>query len=331
MQRLRLMFSSLIRTAVFMTTLLPSTVLAQTRADTYPSKPVTIVIPFGAGSAPDIAARFWSKPLTESLGRPFVVDMKPGAGGNIASLSVARAAPDGHTLLLMTGTFTMLPAFENLPFDPVKDFAPVSLLSRRAIVLAVTPSLPVRSFAEYLAYARAHPDELNWGAQGGGTSFHLAGAMLSNATGTKVTYVHYKGSAQNYTDLIAGRIHVSPMSMVSALPFVRDGRIRLIASLTADRSSFLPDLPTVAEMGIAGYDISSWQGLLASAGTPAAIVNKLNGPIVSFAKSAAALSAAAKNGEELVGSAPEILEQRIVSEIARFRKVVKDNNITQEQ
>lgn len=304
---------------------------AQSRPDAYPSRPVAIVIPFGAGSAPDIAARFWAKPLTENLGRPFVVDLKPGGGGNIASQFVAKAPPDGHALLMITGSFTITPAFGNLPFDPVKDFAAISLLSRRAIVLAVTPSLPVNTFAEYVAYAKANPDKLNWGDQGPGTSFHLAGVLLGNATGTKVTFVHYKGSAQNYTDLMAGRVHVSPMSMVSTLPLVKSGKVRVIVSLTGERSPFMPDLPTLAELGVSGYDHSSWQGLLTTAGTPAATIDRLNAAIVAFARSPAAQAAAARSGEELVGSSPEVLQRRVADEIARFRKVVREYNIQTEE
>jgi len=234
--------------------------LAQSSADTYPSKVVTLVNPFVAGSTTDGDARPLLQYLTAALGKSFVVDYRPGAGGILGNNYVAKAKPDGYTLLIVSTSFTTNFALrDNVPYS-YKDFAPVSLLSRRPVILVVTPSLPVKSFAEYLAYARANPDKLNWGTSGAGSIFHMAGAYLAAATGTKITFVHYKGNAQGFVDLVAGRTQVSPMTTFAALPYIKAGQVRPIAHLTASRSRAMPNLPSVAELGVVGYDYSGWGG-----------------------------------------------------------------------
>lgn len=306
--------------------------LAQVRTDNFPSKPVSVVVGVAPGGPSDADVRLWSQPLTEALGKPFVMDFKPGAGGIIGSQFVARAAPDGHTLMYVTGGFTTSPAFnDNLPFDPVRDFAPLSLLSKRGTLLVVTPSLPVRSFAEYLTYAKAHPGEMNWGTSGVGSTFHMTGAWLAGLTGARVTFIHYKGNAQNFIDLTAGRVHVSPMSLFAALPFIKAGKVRPIAQLSAQRSSFLPDLPTVAEQGVPGFDYFTWQGFILPAGTPPAIIGKLHAPLAAYARNPEAIARASRDGSELIGSPPEVLGRIIADEVTRWKKVVKDNNIKPEE
>ena len=306
--------------------------LAQARTDSFPSRPVSIVIGVAPGGPSDADVRLWSQPLTETLGKPFVMDFKPGAGGIIGSNVVAKAPPDGHTMLYISGGFTTAPAFnEKLPFDPVKDFAPLSLLSKRGTLLVVTPSLPVNSFPEYLAYAKAHPGEMNWGTSGVGSTFHMTGAWLAGLTGAKVTFIHYKGNAQNFLDLTAGRVQVSPMSLFAAIPFIKAGKVRPIAQLSQQRSSFLPDLPTVSEQGVPGFDYFTWQGFVLPAGTPAAIVARLHAPLAAYAKNPEAIARAAKDGSELIGSPPEVLGRVIAEEVVRWKKVVKDNNIKPEE
>ena len=314
--------------AIGMSSAMSGIAQAQSRADNYPAKPVSIVVGVAPGGPSDADTRLWSQPLAEALGRPFVIDFKPGAGGIIGSQYVARAAPDGYTMLYITGGFTTAPAFhDKLPFDPVRDFAPLSLLSKRGTLLVVTPSLPVRTFAEYLAYAKAHPEELNWGTSGVGSTFHMTGAWLAGLTGARVTFIHYKGNAQNFIDLTAGRVQVSPMSLFAALPFIKAGKVRPIALLSAQRSSYLPDLATVAEQGVPGFDYFTWQGFVLPTGTPAAIIARLNAPLATYAMHPDAIARAAKDGNELIGSPPEVLGRIITDEVARWKKVVKENSI----
>jgi tripartite-type tricarboxylate transporter receptor subunit TctC len=317
---------------LFCIAFMPGSAWAQARTDNFPSRPVSIIVGVAPGGPSDADVRIWSQPLTEALGKPFVMDFKPGAGGIIASNFVAKAAPDGHTLLYISGGFTTTPAFnDNLPFDPVKDFAPLSLLSKRGTLLVVTPSLPVRNFAEYLAYAKANPGALNWGTSGVGSTFHMTGAWLGGLTATRVTFIHYKGNAQNFIDLTAGRVQVSPMSLFAALPFIKAGKVRPIAQLSLQRSTFLPDLPTVAEQGVPGFDYFTWQGFILPTGTPAALIARLHAPLAAYAKNPEAVSRAAKDGSELIGSPPETLGQVIAEEIVRWKKVVKENNIKPEE
>ncbi len=301
--------------------------LAQSPADTYPSRVVTLINPFVAGSTTDSDARPMLQYLTATFGKSFILDYKPGAGGITGNNYVAKAKPDGHTLLIVTTSFaTNFQLRENMPYS-YKEFAPISLLSRRPVILVVTPSLPVNNFAEYLAYAKANPEKLNWGTSGVGSIFHMAGAYLAAATGTKVTFIHYKGNAQGFLDLFAGRTQVSPMTTFAALPYIKSGKVRPIAHLTASRSRALPNLPSVAELGVAGYDYSGWGAILATGGTPAPIVNKLAAAIAAYTRSPDASARAIHEGYELESSTPEALGKFIESEIARWGKVARENNI----
>ena len=199
-------------------------------------------------------------------------------------------------------------------------------------MLVVTPSFPARNLKEYIAFARSRPGEINYGTNGAGGSYHISGAWLGSVTNTVATFVHYKGSAQLYVDLVAGRVHVSPMTLYSALPFIKSGKVRAIAQLGLERSAFAPDdLQTAAEQGAPGFDWISWQGLLAPAGTPADVVRRLNAVLASFARSPAAIANAAKEGAEMVGSTPEFFGKLLIDELVRWRKVVQENNIKLEE
>lgn len=323
--RWSLLFSNLL--AATLTFAAATPVSAQNPADAYPARTVTLVLPFAAGSTTEQDARPMLQYLSTTFGKPFVIDFKPGAGGTTGNHAVTRAAPDAHTLLIITTSFaTNFALREKLPYAP-KDFAPVSLLSRRPVILVVTPTLPVQNFAEYLTYAKTYPEKLNWGTSGIGSIFHMAGAYLAGATGTKVTFIHYKGNSQGFIDLIAGRTHVSPMTTFAALPYLKAGQVRPIAHLSAGRSKFMPDLPSVAEMGVKGYDYSGWGAILTTAGSPPSVVNKLSAAIAAYSRSPEATARAFKEGYELEGSTPEALGKLIDTEIARWRKVAQDNNI----
>lgn len=297
----------------------------------YPVKPVTIVLPFAAGGPNDVENRLYSPLLQSALGQTVLIDYKPGAGASIGTLHVARAAPDGYTLLAVSTSFTVVPAFQaSGPYDPVKDFAHVSLIARRGAMLMVHPSLGVKNFAEYVAYAKGNPGAINFGTSGQGSIFHIVGAWMHSGTGTRATFIHYKGAAPMYTDLVAGRIHAAAALFFTGMPFVKAGKALAIANLGQERSKYLPDQRTIAEQGIAGFDYSSWSGYLFPAATPAAIVNRMSAALATVARSPDLVRKMEAEGAEMVGSSPEEFRRLVASEASRWRRVVQENGITSE-
>lgn len=328
----RLSARSSLRISVFCLLVAPGMGWAQGAADSYPSRPVQLVLPFGPGGSSEIEGRLYAQKLTESMGKPFVIDYKPGAGSTIATAYVAKARPDGYTTLVSTIAHALTPAFYgNLTYDPVKDIAPVSLMTKRASALLVHPSLPAKTGADYIAYAKAHPGELNFGTVGAGGSPHLAGAWLHSLTGSKVTFVHYKVTAAMQTDLLSGRIQATTTSVRSAVPLAKAGRVRMLGVTTAERSPLLPDVPTMAEQGAAGYDYSSWLGIVTTAGTPAAIVNKLRAELVKAGNSPEVKEKLADEGTLMVLSTPEAFRTFIESEIVRWKKLVQETGMKLEE
>jgi tripartite-type tricarboxylate transporter receptor subunit TctC len=303
---------------------------AQAQADDYPAKPVQMIIGFTPGGSTDLEARLYSDHLGEQLKRPFIMDYRPGAGGTIANGYVAKAVPDGYTLLPTTSSFMITPAFyDKLPYDTPGDFAPISQLSSRATVILVHRSFPAKSLSEYIAYAKANPEKVNWGTVGAGGVTHLAGALLHNITDSKVTFVHYKGSAPLFADMVAGRLDVSVTTFATAGPFLKSGKLRPLAVTSAVRSKAFPDLPTAAEQGAPGYDFSSvlGMGLVAPRGTPAPIVNKLNAELVKIVRNPAVTSKLEGDGTVMVGNTPEQFRQSLAAEVARWKKVVSEAGI----
>lgn len=307
--------------------------LAQGVADAYPSKPVVMVIPFPPGGPTDLDARLYTQKLTENMRQQFLLDYRPGAGSTLGTAYVAKVAPDGYTLLVVTTGFNVAPAmYRSLPYDSVADFAPVALLTKRSSLLVVHPSLPVKSVAEYVAYARANPGKLNFGTPGSGGAPHLAGEWLHNLTNTKATFVHYKGTAQMVLDLVAGRLDAAISVPAGVLAHARSGKLRLLASSGAERSKLLADVPTIAEGGVAGYDYTGGLGVLAPRGTPAPIVNKLSAEFARVSKSPDVFQKLAEDGNVLtVSSTPEQFRQHILTEVTRWRKVVADSGIKLEE
>jgi tripartite-type tricarboxylate transporter receptor subunit TctC len=310
-------------------TLSPATSLAQSD---YPAKAVQVVIPYAPGGTTDVEARLYAQKLGDALGKSFVLDFKPGAGSVFGSNLVAKAAPDGYTILMTTASIAVSPALvKDLPYDPAKDFASVSLMSKRATLLLMHPSNPFKTFPEYLAYAKANPGKINFGTSGAGGIIHLSGAWLSSLTNTQVTFVHYKGSGQMYTDLLAGRVHVTPVTFTTGLPYIRSGKLVPLVVTSAERSKLL-DMPTVAEQGVPGYEYPSWFGVLAPAGTPAPIVNRLSAELAKIARSPEVVKKLAEaDGSFMVGSTPEQFRQMIVTETARWKKLVQDTGIKLEE
>jgi tripartite-type tricarboxylate transporter receptor subunit TctC len=292
---------------------------------TYPTKPVRLVVPFPAGGTTDILARAVAQKLSETWGQPVIVDNRPGAGGNIGSELVAKSPPDGYTLLMGTvGTHAINPSlYAKMPYDHVKDFTPVILVAGVPNVLVVTLSLPVNSVQELIAYGKANPNKLNFASSGNGTSIHLSGELFRTMTGVQMTHVPYKGSAPALTDLIGGQVQLMFDNLPSSLQFIKAGKLRALAVTSAERSSALPDLPTLSESGLAGFEASSWFGVLAPAGTPRDIVTKLNGAIAAWLASPDAKEKLAAQGAIAAGGPPDAFVKHIADESAKWAKVVK--------
>ncbi len=292
---------------------------------TYPSKPIRMVVPFPPGGTTDILARAVAQKLTEAWGQQVIVDNRPGAGGNIGSDLVAKAAPDGYTLLMGTvGTHAINPSlYARMPYDAQKDFAPVILVAGVPNVLEVNPSLPVHTVQELIAYARANPGKLNFASSGNGTSIHLSGELFKAMTGVKMTHVPYKGSAPALADLVGGQVQLMFDNLPSSLGLIKGGKLRAIAVTSTTRSSALPDVPTIAESGLPGYEASSWFGVLAPARTPPAIVDKLNAVIGAWLASPEAKEKLASQGAVAAGGTPADFAHYIASETVKWAKVVK--------
>jgi tripartite-type tricarboxylate transporter receptor subunit TctC len=294
-------------------------------AANYPTKPVRLVVPFPAGGTTDILARAVAQTLSEAWGQQVIVDNRPGAGGNIGSDLVAKSKPDGYTLLMGTvGTHAINPSlYKNMPYDHVKDFAPVILVAGVPNVLVVNLSLPVHSVPELIAYAKANPGKLNFASSGNGTSIHLSGELFKAMTGVEMTHVPYKGSAPALTDLIGGQVQLMFDNLPSSLPFIKAGKLRALAVTSGARAAALPDLPTLAESGLPGFEASSWFGVLAPAGTPRDIVAKLNGAIAGWLASPEAKEKLLAQGAIAAGGAPDDFARHIGAETSKWAKVVK--------
>ncbi len=301
---------------------------ASNAASTWPNRLVTFIIPLTAGGPSDREIRLYNERLQQSTGQPFVVDFKPGGNAVIGNNYVAKSKPDGYTWLLTSSGFAIIPAFrDDLPYDTLKDFAPTSLVSKRAMLLVVSAAVPANSYEEYIAYARANPGKLNWGSAAQGGVTHLVGAWLHNATRTEVTFVHYKGSAPAVIDALAGRIDVVTISIGTGLQHFKSGKLKALALLTGNRVSALPQLRTVAELGIPDYEYPSWLGLLAPATTPVDIVNRMSAELGKAVRAPDLLAKLESEAIAPVGSTPAELVRVVASDVARWKKLVKDNNI----
>jgi tripartite-type tricarboxylate transporter receptor subunit TctC len=293
----------------------------------YPSKPVTFIIPFTPGSSTEVEARVYTQGLTGNLNRQFIIDFKPGAGSTVGTNYVAKAAPDGYTLLFFTSSFSTAAAlYKNLPYDSIRDFAPVSLLSKRPMVLIVNPNLPFRSAREYLDHVRQNPGKVNVVTAGAGSASHFAAAWLHKLSDTQVTFVHYKGGAPMFVDLIAGRAQATVTTLESALPHIKSGRMRPLGISFTQAVPILADVPPIADQAVKGYEYAGELGVLAPRATPPAIVNKLSGELAKVAKGREA--AARLEGSLMIGSTPEELGQHLVINIKRLQELTRDSDIS---
>lgn len=294
----------------------------------YPARPIRVIVPSVAGGGTDISARLVAPKMSETLGQPVVVENRAGAASIIGSDLVAHAAPDGYTLLMGISTLTINPSIHaKLPYDTVRDFAPVSLVVTLPNVLVVHPSLPVKSVKELIAFARVRPGQLNYASAGVGSSLHLSMALFMSMAKLKMTHVPYKGSAPALVDMLAGQIEVMTGTMITVIPYVRDGRLRALGVTSLKRAAVAPELPTIAEAGLPGYEAVQWYGLLAPGATPREIIAKLNEAVARATQDAAIRKRFLDDGVEPVGGTPEEFAALIRSDTAKWAAVVKDANI----
>ena len=297
-----------------------------TAAD-YPTHPVTIVVAFTPGGPSDVLSRIVGKRLQEIMHQPFIIENRPGAGGNIAAEQVARADADGYTLLMGNNSIlaTNAALYKKLNYDPEKDFIPISLIGTQANILVVNPSVPAHSMAELIALAKASPGKLNFASSGHGAAAHLAGELFKTEAGINIVHVAYKGAAPALQDVVAGHVQMMFATAASVIGLIKNGRVRALAVTTPKRTALLPDLPTVDELGLKGFDATTWHGLVAPAGTPKPIIDALNFAVVEALKDPATQKSLQDLGVDIVGDSAKEFEAYIKSEIPKWTAVVKNS------
>lgn len=299
------------------------------QAQNYPEKPVRIVLPYAPGGGADVVGRPLAQRLFEKMGRQFVIDNRGGASGNIGMEIVAKSPPDGYTLVLCLGPQLSVnqSLYSKLPYDPFRDFAPIMLIGTASYMLAIHPTLPVRTMNEFVALARAKPGQLVYGSSGNGSGLHLSMELLKSMTKIDVIHVPYKGGGPATPDLLSGQLQAMFMSWGTAGGHIRAGRLRALAVTTAKRSAAVPELPTIAESGVPGYDSGVWYAILAPRGTPAAIVNRLHSEISALLKTSDLKERYITDGIEIIGSTPDELTAYMKTETAKWADVIKRASI----
>jgi tripartite-type tricarboxylate transporter receptor subunit TctC len=293
-------------------------------AQTYPSKPIRIIV----GPGPDIVARIFGQKFTDAWGQQVVVDTRPGAGGAIATDIVAKAAPDGYTMLLASASYTINSVLQPSAFDLIKDFAPVAFCASSPFILVINPSLPANTLAELIALAKSQPGKINYGSSGNGTPPHLAGELFKSMAHINITHVPYKSAAPAMVDVIAGQVQMAFMIVSVSLPHVQSAKVRGLAVSSLKRSRLVPDLPTLAESGLPGFEVIGWNGLLAPAGTPKAITTKLNSEIMHELKQSEVSQRLLGAGyEPSPEHTPDQFGEYMKDEIAKWKKVVKESGM----
>jgi tripartite-type tricarboxylate transporter receptor subunit TctC len=315
--------------ALLLPAVIPLATSAPAAAQVYPSKPIRLVLPYPPGGGSDTIARPLAQKMSEGLGQQVVVENRGGAGGNIGMEAVARSAPDGYTLVFaLTAQLAVNPGlYPKLPYDPVRDYAPITLLGSGGYILVVHPSLPVKSVKELVAFAKARPGQIAYSSSGNGSGGHLAVELFNNMAGIRMLHVPYKGGGPALMDMIAGQVQLLFATQLASWPHVQSGRIRALAVSTAKRPASLPDLPTVAEAGVPGFDAGVWYAVLAPAGTSREIVMRLNGEIARVLSQPDYRNLLVSNTIDPIGSPPEELARTIKSEIAKWARVIKDAGV----
>ena len=321
----RLMLSFITALAPCLTLLM---VAPQSALGAYPDRPIRIIVPFAPGGGVDIMARLIGDFISKDLGKPVIVESKPGAGTITGTLAAASSAPDGYTLLLASTPFAINPSINaKLPYDTFKAFTPVALIARSFDIVVVNPKLPLTSIQDVIAYAKANPGKLNFGSPGIGSSPHLAGELFKSLAHVDMTHVAYKGSAPALTDLLGGQIQMIFSTVPAAASYVHAGQLRALAITAAQRSAAYPDLPTVAEAGVTGYVVEGWYGLSAPAGMAADIVSLLNASVAKAIRTGVFKTIETNEGLTFAPGTPEEFGRFVLEDIARWQKVVKDANI----
>jgi tripartite-type tricarboxylate transporter receptor subunit TctC len=305
--------------------------LAATAAETYPAKPVRFIVGPGPGSGTDVVSRAIALRLTERFGQSVIVDNRTGAGGTIAIAIAAKALPDGYTLLFVSGSLVVHPAiYRKLPYDPVRDLAPISLVGIVPQVLVVNPSVPVKSMSEFIALAKDRPGGVAYGSGGVGSTGHLAGELLQSSAGIRLVHVPYKGAGPAAVDVIAGQIQALFTSAVNALQHARTGKVRMVGVTTLKRAAAIPEVPTFAESGVPGYELMTWYGVLAPAGTPRPVINRVNQELAAVIKLPDVRERLIADGVEPAAGAPEQFAALIRTELPRIAKIVRSAGIQAE-
>jgi tripartite-type tricarboxylate transporter receptor subunit TctC len=318
-------YLSVLTAACISTSILAATPIA---AQNYPTKQIELIVPFVAGGTTDNIARLIAQRFTESWGQTVIVSSRPGGGSTIGTAAVAKSPPDGHTLLVTTLAFTVNSALQKLPFDPIADFSPVTELASLPLVLVVHPSVPATNLKEFIALAKSSAGGLDYASSGAGTSTHIAAEMFKSMTGVNLVHVPFKGNAEAMNAFIGGHIKIYFALVPAVLQHVKAGTLRAIAVSTDKRLPYLPDVPTIAESGFPAYEINSWQGVFAPAGTPHDVVAKINGEIVQMLNTPAVRERIQLEGADPVGSTPEEFSKRVASEVAKWAKVVKESGMS---
>ena len=300
-------------------------------AQWFPSKPIRWIVPFPPGGAADIISRAIGRKLSEAWGQQIVIDNRPGAGGNVGTEIAARAAPDGHTVIVVPATFTTSPSlYRNLPFDPVKDFTPVTLISSSPLILVVHPSLPVTSVKQLITLARARPGQINYASSGVGASAHLAAELLKAMAGVDVVHVPYKGQPPAMIDLVSGQVQMMFPNLPVVLPHVKAGKLRPLAVTTTKRAALMPEIPTMVESGLPGFEVTQWTGLVVPAGVPKPVITALHGKVVRVLGQPDVRRTLSNQGFEPVGNTPEQFSTYIRAEMEKWGKVIKEAGIRAE-
>jgi tripartite-type tricarboxylate transporter receptor subunit TctC len=297
------------------------------QAQAWPTKPIRYIVPFPPGAFNDTLARIMAAELPKALGQPVLVENRPGGNTIIGTEAAAKSPPDGYTLFGAALPFAVIQSLYKTPFDVTKDFAPITLAGTTPNLLVANPNVPINTVKELIAFAKANPGSLNYASTGNGTSNHLSFELFKSMTGTTVTHVPYKGSAPAVTDLIAGQVQVMFDNTPNVLPHVKAGKLKAIAVSSKKRSSLAPEVPTVDESGVPGYDVTVWFGILAPAGTPKEIVARLNAEMVRIMRTPEVTDRFNKAGVDVVASSPEYFSDFLKSEVVRWAKVVQDANI----
>ena len=296
---------------------------AASAQENYPARPIRFILPFPPGGGTDILGRLLAEKLAANLGQPVVTENRGGAGGNVGAEAAARSAPDGYTIVLVAPSLAISPTlYSKLNYDPVKDFAPISLVATVPNVMITQPSMP-HSLQDFVSLAKAKPGVLNFGSGGAGTSNHLAGELFNLVAGTKLVHIPYKGVNLAMQDVLAGNVHLVFIGIPAAAPHIKAGKLRALAVVTPQRSSALPDVPTVAEAGLRDFDVTTWYGVLAPAGTPRPIINRLNAELVKVVHSPEVKDRLAATGTDPLTSTPEEFSAYIQREIAKWGDVIR--------